>query len=241
MIKLRVIHTISAVALIVLFAVSVVLSFLASSDLFGSLIFSFMNIVGATFPPSPAFIDARNPLMLLAVSLGVLGNISFTILFTTIFYQALSGIDVGYAFAKRSLRTLHQHVIVTPINSMGLEMTKKLKKNGIECVMIDEDMNNVKTALAEGVLAIRGNAAAHEVLQEARIDKALALLALDDDVTKNALVTMAADKAKPSLRIISRIKRIDDIPKVEKAGARRTVLPEFAVGIEMSNYLLSKL
>jgi hypothetical protein len=38
---------------------------------------------------------------------------------------------------------------------------------------------------------------------------------------------------------VSRIKRLEDIPKMEKSGARRTILPEAAVGIELSDFLIA--
>ncbi len=86
------------------------------------MLFSFLNIIGATFPPSLGLVDTKNPLVLTAVALGTLGNLAFTIMFTTILYQILSGMDLKYFFSRQRIRRVTKHVIMTPINGIGLEL-----------------------------------------------------------------------------------------------------------------------
>ncbi len=239
MAKLRAIHLISILLVIVIFFVSIVLTSLANYGLFAAVLFSFMNIIGANFLSASGLVDARNPLVLTAVALGGVANIAFTITFTTIFYQILVGVDIRYILTRKSISNISRHVIITPINEMGLELAKKLKANKVPYVFIDENLSVVKKALQRGFTAIHGNPASPETLARARIDKALALYALFDDDIKNTFVTIEARRGAKKTRVISRIKRLEDIPKMERSGARRVILPEAAIGIEIGDFITS--
>jgi voltage-gated potassium channel len=222
-----------------MFLISVLLVLLANYSLFTAILFSFMNVIGATFPPTESLLDPHSPFILASITLGGLANIAFTITFTTIFYQILTSFDLRYAFVRQRLRGLSDHVVITPINGMGLELAKRLKANKIPFVFIDESMANVRKALKKGMMALHGDPTTQAALNEARIDNAMVLYALYDDDIKNTFVTIEARRGGKRVRVVSRIKRLEDIPKMEKSGARRTILPEAAVGIELSDFLIA--
>ncbi len=239
MVQLRAIHSISIIAIVVTFAVSTALVMLEKFDLFTSALFSFLNIIGTTFPPSAGLVDASNPLILAAVALGTAGNLAFTIMFTTIFYQILSGADLKYFFARQRIRRISKHVIVTPINGIGMELAKMLAGKNIRAVFIDENRQLVRKTVRKGFLAMHGNPAGQEALSEARISGALAVFALGDSDIENTFITMAARKANGRVIVIPRIKRLENLSKMKMAGAKRIIQPEAAVGAEIGDFLLS--
>ena len=241
MVKLRAIHLISIGLIIVIFIISVFLVLLANYGIFEALLFSLLNIIGATFPPTESLLDPRSPFILASVALGSIANVAFTITFTTIFYQLLVDLDIRYFLSKQKLRGLSNHVIITPVNGIGLELAKNLTEIRMPFVFIDEDMSDVRRVLKKGMLAVHGDSTKPGALSEARIDNAAVLYTLYDDDIKNTLVTIEARRGGKRTRVISRIKHLEDIPKMEKSGARRTILPEAAVGVEMSDFLVANI
>lgn len=239
MVKLRAVQTLTAAAIVLLFLASTALVVVGNYSIGVAALFSFMNIIGATFPPDVALLDQRSPFILGSVMLGMLGNIAFTITFTAIFYQILSGIDIRYMLMKQKIKGMSGHVVITPINGIGVELAKKLKENKIATVFIDENKSLVRKVQREGMLAIHGNPTNTEVLEEARARDSLALYSLYDDDVKNTFVTIEAKRGNRKMKVVTRIKSLDDIPKMERAGARRIIIPEAAVGIEMGGYLLA--
>ncbi|MDE1873678.1 MAG: NAD-binding protein [Candidatus Micrarchaeota archaeon] len=239
MVKLRAVQIISVILIFVIFIVSTALVASANYTILAASLFTMMNIIGATFPPSASLVDAKNPLILFSLTLAGIANVIFTITFATIFYQLLVGIDVRYVLLKQRLRTVSSHVVLTPINSMSLELARKLKENRTQPLLIDENKYEVRRAHRAGFLAIHGNPAEQDTLREARVDHALALCTLYDDDIKNTLVTIEARRGGRQIRVLTRIKHVEDIPKMERSGARRVILPEAAVGIELGDFLLA--
>ena len=242
MVQLRAIHIIAAIAIIVIFAASTALVLAAGFpdvNVFTSALFSFLNIIGTTFPPNPLLVDANNPLILAAVVLGTMGNLAFTIIFTTLLYQVFSGIDLKYLFSRQRIKGMTKHVIITPINGIGKDLARKLGGDRIGAVFIDENRQLVRKTIQEGFLVLHGNPANQGTLSDARIANAIAVFALSDSDIENTFITISAKKANNKVIVISRIKRLEDLSKMKRAGARRIIQPEAAIGAEIGNFLLS--
>jgi voltage-gated potassium channel Kch len=240
MVKLRAIHLIAVMLIVVIFIVSTVLTMLAGYPPFTSMLFSFLNIIGATFPPADTLIDAQSVFILTSVALGGIANVAFIITFTAIFYQMLSGVDLRSAFVREKLRGISKHVVITPINAMGLDLAKKLRESKVQVVFIDENKFAVGKALRQGLLAIRGDPADSDSLDRAKAVDARAVYTLYDDDIKNTFVAIETKKLGRKVKVISRIRRMEDIPKIERSGVSRIVLPEAAVGVSMGEFLMSR-
>ena len=239
MVKLKAIQVIAAMAIVVIFLVSTALVVLDNFNVIDAVLFSFLNIIGATFPPNLGLVDTRNTLVLTAVALGTLGNLAFTIMFTTVLYQILSGIDLKYLVSRQRIRGVTRHVIITPINGIGLELARKLASRKISAVFVDQNRQLVRKTVREGFMALHGNPAELETLSDARISNAIAVFALGESDVENTFLTIAARKTNPEALVIPRIGRLEDMSKMKRAGAKRVIQPEAAVGEEMGDFLLS--
>ncbi|MEM3860795.1 MAG: NAD(P)-binding protein, partial [Candidatus Micrarchaeaceae archaeon] len=228
--RLRIVHMLSVLILLSLFAISALFAYFAVHNAAYALIFGFVNIIGATFPPSPKLIDAANPFVFYSLVVGIIGSIVLTILFTSIFYQVLSNKSISEWLAKQRAKRLREHVIITPINGMSLELAKRLSENGIDYVLVDYDRQKVRQAIHSGNIAIAGDASESATLREAKINNAFTLFSLYEEDIKNVFIAIAAKSENDRCSVISRARRIDDIPKLERAGARRIILPEAAIG-----------
>ena len=239
MVLIRAIQIASMLLILAVFIVSSAMIVLAGYSPSAAVLFSFMNIIGATFPPVSSLVDASNVFVLFSLVLAGIANIAFTITFATIFYQLLVSVDVRYALTKQKLRGISHHVVITPMSGMGMDLAKRLREIKVPVVFVDDNKYEVRKAHRLGWLAIHGDPTKHETLNEARVDKAMALCTLYDDDIKNTLITIEARRDGKPTRVLTRIKHLDDIPKMERSGARRIILPEAAVGIELSDFLVA--
>jgi voltage-gated potassium channel len=240
MVRLRAVHFIAIAIIISVFAMSTALVALDGYPLVTALLFSFLNIIGATFPPIETIVDKESPFILVSVALGGIANIAFIITFTAIFYQILSNVELHSFFFAHRLRKISKHVVITPINSMGIEFAKTLKENKIPFLFVDENKYAVRKALRQGLLAFHGSMTDTNTLEKANATASLAVYALYDDDIKNTFVAIGARKIGRNVKVISRIKHIEDIAKMERSGARRVILPEATIGIAIGDFLVSK-
>lgn len=239
MVQIRAIQVMAAAAIVIIFVVSTALVMMDNFDAPSAVLFSFLNVIGATFPPNLGLVDTRNPLVLGAVALGTLGNLAFTIMFTTVLYQIFSGIDLKYFFSAQRIRRASKHVIVTPINGIGMVLAERLAGANIRAVFVDGNMPLVRKTVRKGFMAMHGNPSNQETLLKARIQSAIAVFALGDSDIENTFITMAAKKANGRVIVIPRIKRLENLSKMKMAGAKRIIQPEAAVGAEIGNFLLA--
>lgn len=241
MLRLRAMHIFAGIIVLSILAVSTLLAMLAHYSFFASFLFTLANIVGATFPPVASMIDINSPPMLASLALAGMANVAFTIIFATVFYQVLVNVDIPYAFMRRRVKGASKHVIITPVNGIGLLLARRLAGSKVSSVFIDRSKYEVRRAARYGFLALQGDPTVQETLANARVENAIALCTLYDDDLKNTFVAIEARRNESKPLVLARIKRLDDIPKMERAGAKRVIMPEAAIGIEMGDFLVSNL
>ena len=118
-------------------------------------------------------------------------------------------------------------------------MAQKLSQNKISAILVDKDGLKVRNAARSGLLAMRGDATQRSALVDSGIGKAYALFALADDDISNTFTAIEAKGLNDRCNVITRVRRLEDIPRLRRAGARRMIMPEAAVGIELGNYLVA--
>ena len=67
------------------------------------------------------------------------------------------------------------------------------------------------------------------------------MIACSEDDTENALIVITAKAANRGIKVVARVESEDDIAKLDKAGAYRTVMPEATAGAEIGGILVKKL
>jgi voltage-gated potassium channel len=106
-------------------------------------------------------------------------------------------------------------------------------------VVIDNDFQKVEECLAEGYLAILGDASDDTTLEEAGVRRAKGLVAAVDSDADNVFVTLSARKLNPNLYIVARASSDESAAKLEIAGADRTLSP-YAVSGRRLAYLATQ-
>ncbi len=199
---------------------------------------SFMDIIGAAFSPYRNFVLPTGPYILLGQLIGIIGYIIITIILTTFFYRLLRNIDIKAGISKRKAAVMSKHIVLNTINSFSLELARNLKQRNIKFIMIDRDKRRVDSAIDSGFVAVQTDISMGESEDHAYIEDARILVLLGNDDVENVLITIEARKVNPALRILSRIKREEDMERVLDSGVAYAIMPENAVGDEIGEFLL---
>jgi voltage-gated potassium channel len=157
----------------------------------------------------------------------------------TLFYAAVSSVELavegtvrGY-FQRRRMRAkinkLNEHYVLCGFGRVGRQVAREFALDGVPFVVVDDNPQKVEECLAEGYLALLGDASDDTTLEEAGIRRAKGLVAAVDSDADNVFVTLSARKLNPNLYIVARASSEESAAKLEIAGADRTLSP-YAVG-----------
>src|SRR5829696_1148480 len=157
----------------------------------------------------------------------------------TLFYAAVSSVELavegavrGY-FERRRVRArinkLNGHYILCGFGRVGRQVAREFALDSVPFVVINNDPQKVDECLAEGYLALVGDASDDAILEEIGIRRAKGLVAAVDSDADNVFVTLSARKMNPNLHIVARTSSEESAAKLEIAGADRTISP-YAVG-----------
>ena len=157
----------------------------------------------------------------------------------TLFYAAVSSVELvvegairGY-FGRRRMQTaigkLSDHYILCGYGRVGRQVAAEFARDGVPFVVVDQDPEIVEECVAEGYLALLGEASDDSRLEEAGVRRAKGLVAAVDSDADNVFVVLSARKLNPRLNIVARASSDESAAKLEMAGADRTLSP-YAVG-----------
>ncbi len=151
----------------------------------------------------------------------------------------LSG-DLRTAFltqkGERMRKGLHNHVIVVGFGRVGRSVVLATLRSGHECLVVDADPAKAEAIRADGALAVVGDGMQEDILREAGIETARALVAAGPDDPANLVVTLTARALRPDLRIISRVNEVEWQQRMTHAGATAAMSPygDFGAGLAAS-------
>src|SRR5215204_7486207 len=119
----------------------------------------------------------------------------------TLFYAAVSSVELavegavrGYFERRRmkaELSKLNGHYILCGFGRVGRQVAREFALDGVLFVVVDNNPQRVEECLAEGYLAILGEASEDAVLEEAGIGRAKGLVAAVDSDADNVFVTLS--------------------------------------------------
>ncbi len=170
---------------------------------------------------------------LIISSLGSLAYVSVA-LARFVFDGELANYIKTYRVDKKILK-LKNHVIIVGYGRNGEQAAIELQENGVEFVLIDK-RDNVISRIRENseLLYIKGDATHEEVLEQAGIYRAKAMIVTTPTDADNVFVVLTARSMNPSLTIISRASEIESQMKLKRAGATNIIMPERIGGQRMA-------
>ncbi len=126
---------------------------------------------------------------------------------------------------KEKISKLKKHVILCGYGQVGQEVARVFNDEGIPFVIIELDQEAIDKAVNADYLYLQGNATSDELLKEAGIQKARALVSALGSDADNLYVTLSAREMRPDLFIVARAAVEESAPKLKRAGADRTMSP----------------
>jgi voltage-gated potassium channel len=139
---------------------------------------------------------------------------------------------------SRMLSNLSEHVIVCGFGRVGRRVSLELTQEGIPFIVVDTDAERVTHAQELGYIAVVGNAANENMLNQAGIECARALVATVNSDAENVFIVLTARSLNAKIQIIARANYEDSEPKMIRAGANRTIVPYTISGKRMVTMLM---
>lgn len=135
----------------------------------------------------------------------------------------------------KKIAKLKNHVIIVGFGRNGEQAAIELAENGVEFVIVDK-RDNVVSRIRENreLLYIKGDATHEEVLEQAGIYDARALIATTPNDADNVFVVLTARSMNPGLTVISRASEMGSQMKLKRAGATNVIMPERIGGQRMA-------
>lgn len=137
---------------------------------------------------------------------------------------------------KKQIKALENHVIVVGYGRNGRQTIDELLTHGEEVVLIEKNeklINDVRRGKSN-LLYVHGDATEDEVLHQAGIDRAKALITALPIDADNLFVVLSAREINKGLKIISRASNDNSDIKLKRAGATNVIMPARTGGQRMA-------
>lgn len=139
---------------------------------------------------------------------------------------------------ENSIKKLQNHVIICGFGRNGKESAQVLHDNKIPFVVVEEK-NELESDLGfEVKYFMKGDATKDEVLLEAGIKNARAIIITLPVDADNLFVVLTAKQLNPGITIITRASQDSSVDKLKIAGATNVIMPDKIGGAHMATLVM---
>ena len=128
-------------------------------------------------------------------------------------------------------------VVVVGYGPVGRTVSRILTDNGIQVIIVEMNLDTVKTLRAEGRAAVYGDATQREILHHAGIEKAEGLIIAASGLPAGDIVQAARD-LNPKVRVLARTSYLKQAQELCQAGTIEVFASEGEIALAMTDYLL---
>jgi voltage-gated potassium channel len=139
---------------------------------------------------------------------------------------------------EKMIDSFSDHYIVCGFGRVGRQVSRDLRAAGAQHVVIDPNPSNREAARAAGVPLIESEASDDEILKQAGIERAQAVIACVDSDAENIFIALTARELRSDILIIARASAEDSEKKLLRAGADRVISPYKTSGSAMARLAL---
>jgi CPA2 family monovalent cation:H+ antiporter-2 len=136
---------------------------------------------------------------------------------------------------------LSNHVVVVGYGRVGQHIVTVAKRLAIPQLVLDIDIERVKSLEEQGIPTLLGDAANSEVLTHAHLERARALVVTLPEEAAAELVVAAAHDLAPVLPIIARASTQVGVRRLAALGALEVIHPELEGGLAIVRQTLIQL
>lgn len=131
------------------------------------------------------------------------------------------------------------HVILCGYGRVGRQAAKQLEAYGKKFVVIEMKPELIANLKESGHLFIEGDATDDEILSQAGIKKAAAVVTTLPKDADNLFVVLTARETSPTVTIISRASQSTSTKKLKIAGADNVIMPDSVGGGHMASLVVT--
>ncbi|MEO9806350.1 MAG: NAD-binding protein [Reichenbachiella sp.] len=156
---------------------------------------------------------------------------------TYLFEGELNRLYRKFVFGKE-VKKMKDHIIVCGFGRNGSKACEELQSQNVEFVVVDRNEHLID--LIQNVKKykfILGDLTQEEVLQEAGIYKARALITTLPSDAENVFLTLTVKALNPEIQVISRASEESTIKKLKQAGAQHVIMPDAIGGLHMAQHI----
>lgn len=139
---------------------------------------------------------------------------------------------------ERALKKICNHTIICGFGRLGRNVARELNTRNLPMIVIDVDDRITEECEQRQIPVILGNAADENILRQAGIERAEALVAAAQSDAENVFIVLTARGINPNLKIITRCNSEGSTPKLEKAGADTVISPYMTAGRRIAQMLI---
>lgn len=159
------------------------------------------------------------------------------------FIQFLLEGEVDRVLGKRrmmkDITSLRGHVVICGFGRLGKDLANQLGHRNVQFVVVDIDGEKVDAATDGKVLCVVGDATLEEVLKQANIDQAKALVTALPTDAENVFIALTARNLRPDIQIIAKSEQSSSCRKLRQAGADKIVMPH-QIGAQHMERMISR-
>jgi voltage-gated potassium channel len=182
-------------------------------------------------------LDGPGKVFTIVLILAGVGTALYTL---TVLLELLVEGHLGHAMEKRRMdkriAELNDHAIVCGWGRVGRAIARELEAAGKALVVVDNDPE--RAATIRDHLHILGDASDDDILRQAGIERASALVAAVSTDAANLFITLSGRSLGPGLFIVSRAREESSAAKLTRAGADRVVNPQELGAARIAAFLL---
>ena len=168
------------------------------------------------------------------------GNFAYAL---SVFTQSLLTGEIADLYTnrimKKKLESLENHVIVCGYGRVGRQAVSKLQVHNQQIVVIDEREISKEETKNSGVIFIEGDSTKDELLHEAQVSRAKAVITALPSDADNLYVVLSVRQLRPDITIISRVSNESSNSKLKAAGANNTIMPDHVGGAHIASLVVT--
>lgn len=157
-------------------------------------------------------------------------------------FQLITEGELNRALGRRRMTKeigkLDGHVIICGWGRIGRVLGQSLSAAGEPYVVVDNDVDRLESAAAQGASVFEGDATAEATLEAVGVERAKTLATVLPSDALNVFITLTARTLNAELQIVARGEDPTAERKLLQAGANRVVLPAAIGATEMAQIIL---
>jgi voltage-gated potassium channel len=157
---------------------------------------------------------------------------------STFTHLAVEGVLKNYFLnrqVKKRIKKLNNHVIICGYGRNGKQASIELAEHNENFIIIEKSIE-VSEDLRENtdILFVNGDASNEDILEQAQIKKAKAIITTLPNDADNLYIVLSARELNPKIKIISRASEDHADKKLKRAGADNVIMPDKIGGQRMA-------